>query len=213
MLLVFHPFLVSRQPGARSRKEVRFTLTWGESDSSYGWTFFSTWFLRSVCVYSCTVFKLFHLPFYCTNRSVLQYKVNKWFLFQNETIASSSSITDSCVCRAVWCLVLCPCPLRLKPVGCGEMCMCSRWACSLWCFLTRDSAVCVWCNRGSGSRDKWMHSGIFIVPPSRSAMMTSNWWARVTRQTDKHLLRGRITASSWVQKPPRLWAIFGFKHQ
>lgn len=23
--------------------------------------------------------------------------------------------------------------------------------------------------------DKWMHSGIFIVPPSRSAMITSNW--------------------------------------
>lgn len=41
--------------------------------------------------------------------------------------------------------------------------------------FTMDRAVCVWCNTGSGSMDKWMHSGIFIVPPSRSAIITSNW--------------------------------------
>lgn len=30
------------------------------------------------------------------------------------------------------------------------------------------------CKRGSGRWDRWMHSGIFIVPPSRSAMITSS---------------------------------------
>lgn len=40
--------------------------------------------------------------------------------------------------------------------------------------LTRDRVDCVWCNKGSGSKDRWIHSGIFIVPPSRSAMITSN---------------------------------------
>lgn len=40
--------------------------------------------------------------------------------------------------------------------------------------FTTDRAAWVCCNTGSGSTDKWMHSGIFIVPPSKSAIMTSN---------------------------------------
>lgn len=43
-------------------------------------------------------------------------------------------------------------------------------------IFTTDRAAWVCCNTGSGSTDKWMHSGIFIVPPSKSAIITSNWW-------------------------------------
>lgn len=37
-----------------------------------------------------------------------------------------------------------------------------------------DSAFWVLCNRGSGSWERCIHSGILIVPPSRSAMITSS---------------------------------------
>lgn len=40
---------------------------------------------------------------------------------------------------------------------------------------TMDSAVWVCCRSGSGSRETWTHSGMVTVPPSKSAMITSNW--------------------------------------
>lgn len=40
---------------------------------------------------------------------------------------------------------------------------------------TMDSAVWVCCRSGSGSREMWTHSGMVTVPPSKSAMITSNW--------------------------------------
>lgn len=41
-------------------------------------------------------------------------------------------------------------------------------------IFTIDSAFWVLYSRGSGSWERCIHSGIFIVPPSRSAMMTSS---------------------------------------
>ncbi len=41
-------------------------------------------------------------------------------------------------------------------------------------FFTMDSAFWVLCNRGSGSWERCIHSGTLIVPPSRSAMITSS---------------------------------------
>lgn len=38
-----------------------------------------------------------------------------------------------------------------------------------------ESTVWVCWRSGSGSREMWTHSGIVTVPPSRSAMITSNW--------------------------------------
>ena len=42
-------------------------------------------------------------------------------------------------------------------------------------LVTMERAVWVCCRRGSGSREMWTHSGMVTVPPSRSAMITSNW--------------------------------------
>lgn len=49
---------------------------------------------------------------------------------------------------------------------------------------TMDSAVWVCCRSGSGSRETWTHSGMVTVPPSKSAMITSNW--KTTHHTSRY---------------------------
>lgn len=50
-----------------------------------------------------------------------------------------------------------------------------RWGVSVAVtVVTMERAVWVCCRRGSGSREMWTHSGMVTVPPSRSAMITSN---------------------------------------
>jgi hypothetical protein len=75
--------------------------------------------------------------------------------------------------------------------GIGDGCSCMTWRCrslkgvEVWRVLrwgvsvvitvvTMERAVWVCCKRGSGSREMWTHSGMVTVPPSRSAMITSN---------------------------------------
>ena len=74
-----------------------------------------------------------------------------------------------------------------------------------------DRAVWVCCRRGSGNREMWTHSGIVTVPPSKSAMITSNWkketiiftsaYDTIWATFDPHICLG---LKNWVENKLRL---------
>lgn len=70
---------------------------------------------------------------------------------------------------------------RNHPLDVNETSQYSLVVCVMGVFraLTMESTVWVCWRSGSGSREMWTHSGMVTVPPSRSAMITSNWKTHV----------------------------------